>query len=555
MFTLRDYQIKACREIWNAWNEQNLRRPAVVLPTGAGKTVTFAELIRQFRHAKPRKRIVVIVHREELAQQTVDKIRTMMPDCTVGVVKAARDEVDASVVVCSAQTLARPGRVERVRDVGLVVVDECHHYAAKTWKDVLTRLGCFADHGPVTVGFTATLSRGDGQGLGSVWEDVVYQRSILRMIMDGHLCDVKGQAVEIDGLDLGKVAKKAGGDFADGSLGDALEASGVHVAVAKAYREHAVREDGTVRPGIAFAPTVRFAELIADALNADGVSTEVISGATPSEDRALIYKRYREGETLVLSNCMVLTEGFDAPWAEVAVIARPTQSPGLYTQMVGRVLRTHPGKGNALVLDVCGAARSNTLCGLVDLSEDIVPPEDGESLTEAVERVRKEARENGGRVPLENMKARDVDMFKQAKGNWLQTSGHVWFNQTKNHTYFVWPVKGSDLFRVGRFDNRGSLRDTGVWMKDGAWGRMVAGDSAALPMDFALAWADGEAMDDDPSIAGKDAPWRRRKQPPTDAQKSFATKLGITFDKTVTKGELSQAISTRVVSNKLHGRG
>jgi hypothetical protein len=292
---------------------------------------------------------------------------------------------------------------------------------------------------------------------------------------------------------------------------------------------------------------------VADAMNAEGIVCEVISGDTPTEDRALIYKRFREGETLVLSNCMVLTEGFDAPWAEVAVIARPTSSPGLYTQMVGRVLRTHPGKADALVLDVCGAARSNTLCGLVDLSEDIVPPEDGETLTEAVVRAQREARDNGGAVPLENMRARDVDMFKQAQGNWLQTTGHIWFNQTKGHTYFVWPVKGSDLFRVGRFDNRGSLRDSGVWMKDGVWGRMSATDAASLPMDFALAWADGEAMDDDPSIAGKDAPWRKRKQPPTDAQKSFARNLGIPTDG-VTRGELSQFIAVRVASGKLHGR-
>jgi superfamily II DNA or RNA helicase len=552
MFKLRDYQLRACAEIWAAW-KNDLRRPAVVLPTGAGKTVVFSELIRQFRETSL-KRVVVLVHREELATQTVDKIGTMMPGVSVGIVKAGRDDTDRDIVVASAQTLARPGRVERLTDVGLVVVDECHHYAAKTWKAVLERFGCFRPQGPVTVGFTATLSRGDGQGLGSVWEDVVYQRSILRMIMDGHLCDVKPMAIEIDGLDLGAVARKAGGDFADGSLSDALEASGAHTAVAVAYGRYATVGDGVVRQGVVFTPTVRFAELVAVAMNDAGITCEVISGETPTEDRALIYKRYREGETRVLSNCMVLTEGWDAPWAEVAVIARPTSSPGLYTQMVGRVLRTHPGKAGALVLDVCGAARSNTLCGLVDLSEEIVPPQDDETLIEAVVRAQKEARENNGAVPFENMAARDVDMFRQAQGNWLQTSGHVWFNQTKERTYFIWPVKGSDLFRVGRFDNRGSLRDSGVWMKDGAWGRIPADEAAALPMDFALAWADSEAMDDDPSIAGKDAPWRKRKQSPTDAQKSFARNLGIPTDG-VTRGELSQFIAVRVASGKLHGRG
>lgn len=555
MFKLRDYQLRACAEIWKAWKD-DMRRAAVVLPTGAGKTVTFVELIRQWLAdlANHGGRVVVLVHREELAQQTVDKIHAMMPDVTVGVVKADRDETDASIVVCSAQTLARVGRVERIANVGLVVVDECHHYAAKTWRAVLERFGCFEDDGPVTVGFTATLSRGDGRGLGSVWEDVVYQRGILRMIMDGHLCDVKALSVEVDGLDLGSVARKAGGDFADGSLSDALEASGADRVIADAYVKHATVTDdkGTrVRQGVVFTPTVKFAHHMAASLEAVGVSAAVVSGETSTEDRALIYKRYREGDVRVLCNCMVLTEGWDAPWAEIAVIARPTRSPGLYTQMVGRVLRTHPGKAGALVLDVCGSSKGNTLCGLVDLSEDGIAPEEGETLSEAVERVQEEAREAGSKIPLDRVKARDVELFSQAQGNWLQTDGGTWFNGTKLHTYFIWPVAGSDTYMVGRFANRGSLKDTGVWMKDGKWDRVPPQEATRYPMDFALALGDSEAMDDDPSIAGKNAPWRRKKQPPTDAQRAFASRLGITFDKTVTRGELGQSISIRMTSRAL----
>jgi superfamily II DNA or RNA helicase len=563
VFKLRDYQIKACERIWDAWKE-GLRRPAVVLPTGAGKTVTFVELIRQFVAGRTTSRAVVLVHREELAQQTVDKIRVMMPGVSVGVVKADRDETHTRVVVCSTQTLARKGRVERLANVGLVVVDECHHYAAKTWKGVLERFGCFEPQGPVTVGFTATLSRGDNVGLGTVWEDVVHQRSILAMIRDGHLCDLRSLSVEVDGLDLGTVARKSGGDFADGSLSDALEASGAANVIADAYVKHAGNGKGIMRQGVVFTPTVKFARRMVDAFEEAGVSAAVITGETSSEDRALIYKRYREGDVRVLCNCMVLTEGWDAPWAEVAVIARPTKSSGLYTQMVGRVLRTHPGKAGALVLDVCGSAKNVSLCTVADLSEDLPEIEDGETIKEAIERLEKLANERPAIDP-KRVVASEVDLFRQAQGNWLKTRKGACFNQTKAHTYFLWPVKDADTYIVGRYRNKESLKATGEWLKDGRWERVHHSLATPYPMDFAVALTDDMAMDADPSIAGRDAPWRRKRQPPTEGQIRYASGLGYTIPpnvgadkKTVdgwTRGDVAQMISIAVVGNDLHGRG
>ena len=557
MFELRDYQKRACELVRDAWGK-DMQRPAVVLPTGAGKTVTFAELIRRYLVAHPDKRVVVVAHTAEIIEQTAGRVGHMT-GVPVGIVKAERDETHARVVVASAQTLAVTGRSERLRDVGLVVVDECHHYAARTWKDVLLRLGCFAENGPVTVGFTATMSRGDGAGLGGVWEDVVYQRSILRMIMDGHLCDVKALSIEIDGLDLGKVARKAGGDFADGSLGDAMEAAGAHTVLARAYVDHATVTDaeGTrVRQGVVFTPTVRFARAVAASFDAIGVSAAVVTGDTSREDRALIYKRYREGEVRVLCNCMVLTEGWDAPWAEVAVIARPTNSNGLYTQMVGRVLRTHPGKQGALVLHACGTGPDNTLCGLVDLSEDMPPAKDGETLTEAVERVARESSDPAA-IEAASLRARRVEMFKRLQGNWLQTRRGWWFNRTKRHTWFVWPVNGAEgSYLVGRFDNKGKVKATGVWLKDGTPMRVPPSDATRYDLSFAMLIAEGFAIEDDPSIAGRNAPWRKaggKKAIPSREQLEWAWALGIKTDG-LGKNELSQKIDIRLVDEKLHGR-
>lgn len=551
MFELRPYQGIAIDRVNTAWTE-GMQRPAVVLPTGAGKTVVFSRLIDGWHKANPGRRAVVIVHREELITQTVKQLRTHAPGVGVGVVKAASDETDEAVVVASVQTLAVKGRAERLTDVGIVIVDECHHYAAKSWKDVLTRLRCFEDDGPRVVGFTATLSRGDGKGLGGVWEDVVYRRDILRMIMDGYLCDVRALSVKVDGLDLARVSRKAGGDFSEGPLGDAMIAANAQEAVVKAYAEHAAD-----RQAIAFAPNVAFAHAMATALDGAGVKAEVVTGTTPTEERIAIYDRFRDGTTRVLCNCMVLTEGFDAPWAEVAIVARPTTNGALYTQIVGRVLRSWPGKKDALVLDLCGASDTLTVSSLVDLSDEAIAPKDGESLVEALERVRRTAKRTGGTVPLADMTASQADMFAKQSGAWLLTDRrHTPFIRTTTATYFLWPLKGTDTYMIGRFDNKGDIRRTGRWMKEGGWVQGKNQAPTALPLEYALAWADGEAVDADPSIAGRTAPWRRAKKGaksvPTPAQLGFAASLGIdTTD--MTKSMISDAINVKVVTRALGG--
>lgn len=545
---LRPYQKISIERVLTAWKD-GMRRPAVLLPTGSGKTVIFSHLISRWLDDNPGKRVVVLVHREELATQTVGQLRSNAPGVDVGIVKARADETGARVVVASVQTLAVKGRAERLSDVGMIVVDECHHYAAKLWRKVLERLGCFDGHGDVvTVGFTATMSRADNRGLGSVWEDIVYRRDILRMIMDGYLCDVRALSVKVNGLDLGQVSRKAGGDLADGSLGDAMIAARAQEAVAAAYAEHAAG-----RQAVAFAPTVAFAHAMAEALNDDGVTAEVITGETPSEERTETYERFRRGEVRVLCNCMVLTEGFDAPWAEVAIIARPTTNAALYTQIVGRVLRLWPGKKDALVLDLCGASDNLTLASLADLSEEAVTPKDGEGLVEALERVRKEARRTGGTVPLEDMTAKQADVFAKQMGNWSQTSKRHWpFIRTAECTYFLWPVRGTDTYCVGRFDNHAgekTLSKTGVWMNGLRWGEPGDTRKDALPLEQALAWVDGEAVDADPSIAGAKRPWHRN--PASPKQVSWARSLGI--DPTGKKsGVLSKEIDVALVSRTLN---
>lgn len=527
---LRDYQRAAIDAVFAAW-AGGMQRPAIVLPTGAGKTVVFASLIKEFRArvfgaAAPNStgsRVIVLAHRDELVDQAIAKIRAIAPDLKVGKVKAQDNDVYADVMVCSVPTLASARRRGHLLDaqaaaghVGLIITDECHHAAAVSYQEIY---GAFPD--ALQLGVTATMARGDGVGLGSVWEDVVYRRSILNLISKGHLTDVRTVQVDLKELDMGAVGVSRG-DWAAGDLGRALMESEADTAIARAYREHAGN-----RQGIVFTPTVETAHAATLALNAAGIVTMAVDGETPRDARQWVYEEFRTGRTQVLVNCMVLTEGFDAPWAQVAVIARPTQNAALYTQMVGRVLRPWPDKTEALVLDLVGAS-ANRLRTLIDLEPGAVKElRDGESLAEAVVR---EAEEGNRTVPAGSvafeLKARDVDSFAASGIAWVRSPGGVLFINCGEHYVFLWPSKA----------------DTGTWdvgvVKPGEKAQQTPYRS--LSLGEAMAW--GEAVSEDYAAfsVAKTARWRTSR--PSPRQLSLAAAHGIRGAADMTRGELSAVL-------------
>lgn len=519
--TLRPYQAEAIDNVFKAWGE-GVRRPAVVLPTGAGKTVVFAALIKEFRsrhYDAPLQhkglRVIVLVHRDELADQAIAKIRAVAPHLNVGKVKAKERQTAADVMVCSVQTLAtRSGNALRevldweqdLGKIGLIITDECHHAAAASYQKVYA---AFPD--ALQLGVTATMARGDGVGLGSTWEEVVFKRSILWMMLHGYLAPVRTVEVMVEGLDT-KGVKTSRGDVTVGALGQAMEDSCADEAVARAYVEHAKG-----RPGIVFTPTVATAEAAMQSLNDAGIMTQVISGETPTDERHQIINDFRTGEVQVLANCMVLTEGFDAPWAEVAVIARPTMSAGLYTQMVGRVLRTFPGKADALVLDMVGASRDNRLCTLIDLEpgavRSILP---GESLEEAAEREAEEsnAAAVAGSIAFE-LKHKDVSMFEASARTWLRTPKGVYFIRCEETTVFLWPTPD----QPGLWDVCTTTEGEAKWLRS---------EHTAMDIGTALAWGEVAAEDTGEFSAVRSARWLAGA--PLPAQEKWCARRGLEID-------------------------
>ncbi len=371
---LRPYQREAIAAVLAA-RRAGTRRMLVCLPTGSGKTIVFAHLARLAR-----RQVLVLAHREELLQQARDKLQAALgPGRLVAIEQAQhRAPPDARVVVCSIRSLhpQRLARLVRGRDIGLILYDECHHAVAADNRRVLEQLGCFdADWGGTLLGFTATTQRGDRQPLRSVFERIVYQRSLLEMIDEGWLVPLRGfrvaTAADLRGLSGG------GLDFRDDELAEAVDIEERNALVARSIQELA-RDRRTV----AFCVTVAHARNLARALNRLGVPAGIVHGELPGDRRAQALADFRAGRTRALTNVGVLTEGFDDPGVSCIAMARPTRSGGLYAQCVGRGTRLAEGKRDCLVLDFVDLSNLSlvtlpSLCGLprdVDLRGDEVAP-------------------------------------------------------------------------------------------------------------------------------------------------------------------------------------
>jgi superfamily II DNA or RNA helicase len=532
---LRDYQIEAIQAVEETYGT-DCTRPAIVLPTGAGKTVVFAAMAERYLGRPDTDLgVLVIAHRDELVQQAVDKIGMMAPGLDVGVVKAERDEHDRAIVVASVQTLASSTRRGRLEGFGLGIVDECHHATARTYRTVMDEADAH------WVGVTATMARGDRARLGDVWQKIVYQRDIPWMIRRGHLADVAGIAVKVADLELAGVSTR-GGDYAEGALGEALVTSMAPTVTAQAYAKHGRADDGTSLPAILFAPTVEAAHVFADAMTEEGFRAATVYGAMPLDERRATLADFEAGKIDVLCNCMVLTEGFDSPRATVAIIARPTTSAPLYVQMVGRVLRTYPGKRKAMVLDVVGAASKYVLATLATLSGSRpVEPKPGQTLLEALDEDEKAAREELGELYAGPVAAEEIDLFHGSRQAWLKTEAGFWFIPAGERFIALTP----------NYDGRGGY--------DVAWyghsfGRAKGGGWIAQGVDdigYAMAFGEADLKDGEDTYAEKRRGWRTRKA--SEKQAAWALRMGLPVTESTRAGELSDMISIALASKRIDG--
>lgn len=289
---------------------------------------------------------------------------------SVGIIRGKDNNLQGHVTIASVQTLSRAKRLAQIPDGrwDVVIADECHWAVSDSWLRVMDHVGVRdVDSSATAVGFTATLTRTDKRGLGDLWDEVCFTRDLQWAIDQGYLVPVTAQTVVVPDLHLEDV-KIRNGDLADGDLGKAMAQAKAGPLVAAAYSELARDEKGELRRGICFTPSIELAESFMQDFRAAGIPTELVIGTTPREERQAKYAATVRGTNKVLMSVGVLTTGFDCPPVEVCVMARPTRSPGLYIQCVGRALRLSPetGKESALILDVVGVTNLG-LASIVDL--------------------------------------------------------------------------------------------------------------------------------------------------------------------------------------------
>lgn len=540
MISLRPYQQEALQSI-NDFSEKGINKQLVVLPTGAGKTVIFSHLPQFKQNSLP---MLVLAHRAELLYQAKEKISWSNPELDIQIEQADNVAGYCDVVVASVPTL---GRAESERILKYpkdyfksIVIDEAHHAAAPTYRRILDYFNA-----PFVLGVTATPQRSDNTRLTDVFDEIVYYKTIQDLIEDGYLCSLVGYRIKTN-TDISGVATNEG-DYVASQLEDAIDTPERNAHIVAAYNS-LVSES----KAIVFCAGIKHANNLATSFASSQINTEVILGATDSDARRDILARFRSGETRVLINVGVLTEGFDEPTVETIILARPTRSTLLYTQIVGRGTRLHEGKPHCTILDFADTTKGKKPIGLPSLLG--LPPEfdlQGQDLIE----VAKKYKELENYCPGEAVRVldpNDIEIAYKRINLFMPPPPNEFVQQ---YSRFVWAEVAENDFHLG-VDNYNSFRiytDTlGRWVAEHRQ-RTLDGLQVKLlghPEDMRDAFVRSDKWimaKFDTNLIESDAAWRA--DGPTDAQRKLLKRIGVPVTSDMTKGTASQIIGKYYESN------
>lgn len=352
----RPYQVEGIAAARRLLGE-GLRRVLLVLATGGGKTI-IAVLIALGALQKG-KRVLVIAPRREIVGQGFWKlVEAGIPELDCGVIMAdgviphavTREPYNARrpmapVQVASIQTLAN----RRLPPADVVFVDEAHHATSESYSKIIAH---YTETGAVIVGLTATPCRADGAGLGKWFDHLHVIATFQELAADGYLV-VPRVFTTPRTPDLSKVKLTKAGDYNAEQLAVAMRARGLVGDIVEHWQRHAQG-----RTTVVFAASVEHSRELCAAFRAAGVAADHIDADTEDEERDGALTRLARGETTVLCNMGICTEGWDLPRCKCVVLARPTKSRGLFLQMAGRGARPWMNIGS-LLLDHAGAVHEH----------------------------------------------------------------------------------------------------------------------------------------------------------------------------------------------------
>lgn len=336
---LRDYQEQAIDAVRHQF-QRGIKKVLLVAPTGAGKTVIASAMIKASQDKSNPS--LFVAHRRELVKQCSQKLTDF--DVNHGVLMATVSPNNfATVQVASLQTYTARKDSEHFwkPNAKIIFLDEAHRSASKTFQDLLLE---YPD--AYVIGLTATPCRADGKGLGNYYDALVNCGTISELTEQGYLTPAKILAPSMPDL---KGLKLQAGDYEKRGLNKRMNQPKLVGDLVSHWLEH-----GEGRPTVVFASSIAHSKYISSIFNDNGIPSGHIDGEMDEVKRVEVLRQLHEGEIKVLSNCMVLTEGWDEPKVSCIVIARPTKSYGMYLQMVGRALRPYEGKTDTLIIDHSG---------------------------------------------------------------------------------------------------------------------------------------------------------------------------------------------------------
>lgn len=350
MYKLRGYQQQLVAAVRDSF-ARTVQSVLAVAPTGAGKTVIFAYIAMSA--AVKGKRVLVLAHRTRLIRQASKKMSEM--NVYHGCVSPYfTPDPLAPVQIASIQTII--GRIRKgtfMFKPDMIIIDECHHATSPTYREIVA-----AFPGVYILGVTATPERSDGEGLGvqagGLFQEMVIGPTAKWLTENGEAGSsmtylAKPQVfAPLHRLDLSNVAMRAG-EFEVKALKDLVDKPKITGDAVQHYRKYSNGE-----PCIVSCVDVDHAKHVAEAFRAAGFRAFSVDGSMKEEDVEAILNGLETGQVQVVTFCDLINEGVDVPCISTLIMLRPTQSLGLFLQLVGRVLRPMPGKDRGKIIDAVG---------------------------------------------------------------------------------------------------------------------------------------------------------------------------------------------------------
>lgn len=469
---LRPYQQEADNCTIQSFR-RGVTKGLIALPTGLGKTVLFSKLPSSLP-LPPGKKMAVLVHRNELATQAMNKIQRCNPDLKVAIEKAEHyAPLDSDVVIFSVQTISRGNalkdgvysfneRLSRFNpdDFLIVVADEAHHATAESWRSCLAFFRVlkgtqYDDPTKLFLAVTATPRRADNIGMETICDEIYYSKDLASSIREGWLTDIKAFRVDTT-IDISAVGTSHG-DFKENELARVVDTPERNRKIVEKYIEL-----GEGQRAVAFCVHKAHVANLAAAFQDAGIPVMSITDDTPKAERPKLLRLFSEGHFRVAVSCGVLSEGWDDPGVTVALMARPTKSGTLYTQCVGRVLRPWPApeelaeyfyrgeeppwiKPYAIVIDFCDLSSRHSLIDIPTLF-GMKPGANlkGKKVNEEVEQIQKAIEQQKLPVRLDEIDSLDTlraiavrvnlltpprvpeEIRRISRFSWIETAANGW---------------------------------------------------------------------------------------------------------------------------------